>query len=140
MNWLDKCRQIIDTESGRVLLYRDEVEAVLTAGDTISRHEAISRAVEIPLFGKMVKVVAVSELKALPSAQPEQRWIPCGERLPEDGKEVYVTSGKGQWAYTTEGKFSRRFGGWVSAWDNGDLPDVVAWMPLPEPYKERQEE
>ena len=48
MNWLDKCRQIIDTESGRVLLYRDEVEAVLTAGDTISRRQAIDALGEEP--------------------------------------------------------------------------------------------
>ena len=62
-------------------------------------------------------------------------WIPCSERLPEDGKEVYVTSGKGRWAFTTEGKFSRRFGGWVSAWDNDALSYVVAWMPEPEPWR-----
>ena len=39
--------------------------------DVISRQAAIGRAVELPLFGKQVKVVAVSELEALPSAQPE---------------------------------------------------------------------
>ena len=39
--------------------------------DLISRAAAIGRAVEIPLFGKLVKVVGVSELESLPSAQPE---------------------------------------------------------------------
>ena len=43
----------------------------MSTNDTISRAEAISRAVEIELFGRTVKVVAVSELEALPSAQPE---------------------------------------------------------------------
>lgn len=41
--------------------------------DLISRQAAIGRAVEIPLFGKLVKVVAVSELEALPSAEPERK-------------------------------------------------------------------
>lgn len=39
--------------------------------DLISRAAAIGRAVEIPLFGKLVKVVGVSELESLPSAQLE---------------------------------------------------------------------
>ena len=42
--------------------------------DLISRQAAIGRAVELPLFGKQVKVVAVSELEALPPAQPEIIW------------------------------------------------------------------
>lgn len=39
--------------------------------DTISRQAAIDRAVSIPMFGRDVKMVAVSEIKNLPSAQPE---------------------------------------------------------------------
>ena len=31
---------------------------------------------------------AESELYELPSAQPEQRWIPCSERLPEGLTQV----------------------------------------------------
>ena len=39
--------------------------------DLISRQQAISRAVEFRMFDRPVKMVAVSELEALPSAQPE---------------------------------------------------------------------
>jgi len=39
--------------------------------DTISRQAAIDRAVSIPMFGRDVKMVAVSEIKNLPPAQPE---------------------------------------------------------------------
>ena len=39
--------------------------------DLISRQAAIDRAVSIPMFGRDVKMVAVSEIKNLPSVQPE---------------------------------------------------------------------
>jgi len=41
--------------------------------DTISRQAAIDRAVSIPMFGRDVKMVAVGEIKNLPSAQPDDR-------------------------------------------------------------------
>ena len=63
-----------------------------------------------------------------PTAQPMQ-WIPCSERMPEDGG-LYLVSNKRDT--------------WVSLYDDGEwrsvsfsilLEGVVAWMPLPEPYK-----
>jgi len=39
--------------------------------DLIDRQAAIDRAVSIPMFGRDVKMVAVSEIKNLPSAQPD---------------------------------------------------------------------
>ena len=39
--------------------------------DLISRQAAIDRAVSIPMFGRDVKMVAVSEIKNLPPAKPE---------------------------------------------------------------------
>lgn len=66
------------------------------------------------------------------------RWIPCSERLPEDGQNVLV-------AYRTTDKIrpcqyhddgSRN--PWYSYLDNCRAYSnvVIAWMPLPEPYKE----
>ena len=53
--------------------------------DVISRQAAIGRAVELPLFGKQVKVVAVSELEALPSAQLERTCVNCGRTINNGG-------------------------------------------------------
>lgn len=39
--------------------------------DLISRQAAISRAVTIPMFGRDIRVVGVSELESLSSAQPD---------------------------------------------------------------------
>ncbi len=87
----------------------------------------------------------VTRLLSLPSAQPEQRWIPCSERLPEEdhwlggsGKQfsdqVLVTiinhSDDDVWVdmtYTIDGE-------WMI-----ELPrhcKIVAWMPLPPVYRE----
>lgn len=76
MRTLDKCKQIIDTESGRVLLYRDEVEEVLTAGDCISRAVAIEAVDDLPncyngYSDTYDKACIIGVLEQLPSAQPE---------------------------------------------------------------------
>ena len=92
-------------------------------------------------------------VNALPSAQPEQRWIPCSERLPE---EDYWTGANFQYSasalmtvynaedeetiidygHTVDGK-------WYSETTNCLVPswwEVLAWMPLPEPYREEKHE
>ena len=84
---------------------------------------------------------AVTALKALPSAQ---RWIPCSERLPsfdftdvlvcmhdvrhgcED--EYYIAS-----AYVVRGHWEMTLNV-----DTSDL-EIVAWMPLPKPWKGGEE-
>ena len=77
--------------------------------------------------------------KKTPSAQPEQRWIPCSERLPEESGRYLVTNT--QWGtyhvdwniyyVNVEGHCD----GWL--WEQG----CIAWMPLPEPYRgERTED
>lgn len=63
-----------------------------------------------------------------------QKWIPCSERLPEVGRNVLFSVGD---MYTAEGCL-RADGDWAQfRWDSIQQKDVVvAWMPLPEPYKE----
>ena len=80
------------------------------------------------------------------SEQKEQRWIPASERLPKDFEEVLVW-----FEYFRYGEFNRLYqtvgiscvlnGVW-SGIVNGstgwkDLK-IIAWMPLPMPYKEEQ--
>ena len=87
----------------------------------------------------------VHAVKNLPSAQP--RWIPCEERLPEEQDEYLVTwvtkrySGKrlvgiGIFEYDLS-EDNWLFDDYMNAYVDAT---VTAWMPLPEPYKEGQDE
>ena len=71
------------------------------------------------------------DIEALPSAQPEPKWIPVSERLPETN-DVYLV------AINSWGCPQRAIDGFMSQttrkWEvYGNK--VIAWMPLPEPYK-----
>ena len=74
---------------------------------------------------------AMEFVKNAPSIEPEWRWIPVTESLPEDGERVLITH-KGGVSF-----------GWYngSYWERGaptnhrPLQTVIAWMPLPESYK-----
>ena len=98
---------------------------------------------------------AINAVEDLPSAQPEQRWIPCSERLPEIKQHVLLSC-YGRVIY----------GRMMSEDGNGGYPvfeicdsvgekrpivlettvhsefttsRIIAWMPLPEPYQEEGE-
>lgn len=68
----------------------------------------------------------VDELKQ--SAQPEPQWIPVAERLPEQGARVLTCSKDGNiWIndYNPIAPTAWAIEPWA----------VIAWMPLPEPWK-----
>lgn len=60
--------------------------------DLISRQAAIDATWFEPSYTDPLNVLTEvrDRLKALPSAQPEQRWIPCEHELPEDYTDVLV--------------------------------------------------
>ena len=68
------------------------------------------------------------------SAQPEQRWIPCSERLPDVDGEYLITKKCFGWDckeyYESYIAWYGKKGGWHKA------DEVIAWMLLPEPYRE----
>ena len=87
---------------------------------------------------------------SLPSAQPERRWIPCGERLPDRFGKMLVTFIPGTlWTYVIIANYSDLMGiakpcFWIGNVGKSDFANitsrVVAWMPLPEPYREEKHE
>ena len=119
--------------------------------DLIDREEAI-RAVYDKDIGMLTQWdigrnngidYAIKQLEKLPSAQPEQRWIPCSERLPETDEFVLVS---------LSGRYKNI--GFEHSCEIADYADgewfidayplmmaetanylIEAWMPLPELYK-----
>ncbi len=79
---------------------------------------------------------AVSIIEDIPSADRPQEWIPCSERMPSEKGEYLVSYIPCYWdeirgdvkvgVDTFRGK---------SAWAKKKFQRVIAWMPLPEPWK-----
>lgn len=102
----------------------------------MTREEAISRQAVLEMaydmseidgehFTKPWMVVDVEDIQKLPSVNPQEpTWIPVSERLPEDSGYCLTTTMYGEvyCDYWTGIGFNRQ-------------ESVIAWMPLPKPYK-----
>ena len=128
----------------------------MTKDDLISRQaaiDAINKAFERVFAWDGTSPLGDKVLENVPSAQPEQRWIPCSERLPKkptgsldfflhdrdvaaDEYIVMIAGAKLPTSLYWTGEV------WFSPY--GIDPEceytVIAWMPLPEPYKAESEE
>lgn len=74
--------------------------------------------------------------KAL-STRSEPQWIPCSERLPETSG-TYLVSGMWESGRVAVGdcEYTSYDGYFNTAWNF----DVLAWMLLPEPYQESEQD
>lgn len=81
-----------------------------------------------------------TQLNKLPENAEEQiksKWIPCSERLPEKNKPVLGWYKDNPFSGYTHGIVMKTHTGWVFDYGNHYCSSVAAWMPLPEPYKEK---
>ena len=92
------------------------------------------------LCAETMRVIAKEIVKEV-AEEYNNGWIPCSERLPEDNGVYFVTLDDDIMPRCIDvrnfrnGVFEQRF---IVSPLQGKCPEekVVAWMPLPEPYKE----
>ena len=84
-----------------------------------------------------------------PTVEAEPRWIPCSERLPESDNEVLITVWDAEDDYVEVYKGFYQGHEWWTQWCHGCSKIkgepcgeniVIAWMPLPEPYRGGEKE
>ena len=114
------------------------------ANDTISRQAAIDEIARwIGYIDEDMILRIQTGLKKLPSAQPEPKWIPVSERLPET-EEFVLASLTGKYRNITfehaceiadyaDGEWCVYAYPHMSAEKCAEL--IEAWMPLPKPFE-----
>ena len=118
-----------------------EPDPASITSDSISRQAAIDTTWEEPSYTDPLNILTEvrDRIKALPSAQPGQRWIPCSERLPEDDTLMLVNyidnrpEAMDIWIGWHEMENVWYIDGEAHSKEYGN--EVIAWMPLPDPYK-----
>ncbi len=127
--------------------------------DTISRQAAVdalnkldvSDGVGISSIACDLQEEAIRSIENLPSVQPDPHWIPCSKKLPEYMESVLTWDGvsycvEKRIRYIRDEEGNPIEGDWWVSDEYDDMESdyylglrdgaVIAWMPLPEPYKE----
>jgi hypothetical protein len=113
-------KDVPDINVGDIRFKQDAIDAIDKEADKLESSGAIPQSQWLRAARFIVE--------ALPSAQPEQRWIPCSEMLPETCMSVMTCSDSGEIYINSYNPKSPT--GWaIGHWE------VIAWMPLPKPYQ-----
>lgn len=126
---------------------------IITSEDCISRQAVLEKAIYFPIArvvteDKVIyrKIVFADEIENIPPVTPAgkvERWISVSERLPKTRDEVLIFLANGQITIASYNDhflpfFNKPIGWGVDAKRfvfDFCSDDVIAWMPLPEPYK-----
>lgn len=97
----------------------------------MNNQQAIDRLVKHLEWGWSEETVDVIEMGI--HALKETQWIPCSERLPENAMNVIAQFSSGT---VTELRYAGN-GIFEGIYDHSTKV-IIAWMPLPEPYREEE--
>lgn len=124
---LDDLQYDIDYAPGRVALMYRLMWALADVRETLMEYEDTGLT---PDQLRELDRLYLEKCQEVAELKRRGAWIPVGDRLPEDGEVVQVTTRRG---YTDVGYYDDSRGEWWTSDDDG-LMDVIAWMPLAEPY------
>ncbi len=105
----------------------------------------------IPLLNEHGDMYFAGRIIGMIDSQPKiGGWIPCSERLPEEGQRVLATHEGGINPNRQVIEHFFHNGEFLNNWDMDTdfksptfgqryMGDIIAWQPLPEPYKEGEE-
>ena len=133
-------RAAIDALWKALYEYEDETEKQFLESEELDVGEWIGHRI----FVQNMNDIDRQTILNLPTAQPEQRWIPVTERLPENDNEVLITVWDAEDDYVEVYKGFYQGHEWWTQWCHGCSKIkgepcgeniVIAWMPLPEPYR-----
>ena len=102
--------------------------------------DALIKRLDANEYGMKLPKAVVGMTKALLDDAPTidiPTWIPCTERLPKLGEKVLASTRKTCFVQVYKGIYSEPTR-W--AWEHRSIKKIIAWMPLPEPYKETDDE
>ena len=118
--------------------YEDKTEKQFQASEDLDVGDWIGHRI----FVQNMNDIDRQTILNLPSAQPEQQWIPCSEKLPEDDTLMLVNyvdhrpDAMDIWVGWHEMENVWYIDGEAHSKEFGN--EVLAWMPIPEPYAERR--
>ena len=93
----------------------------------------------LPVIKNEIKDSIIDSILRL---KTQEEWIPVSERMPEDGRNVLLCDidGDVMFGHHANGFPNTYFLAGSACYDYDYIKNIKAWMPLPESYKEAEDE
>lgn len=124
-----------------VKVYFDDVQGMIDEIKRLQTYKLFEGDDMVLVDLDAVVAIMANHVKADKCSETPNGWIPCSERLPENEDWVMVTilddGGDYPLRYSDFGWYLDKADCWIV--DAEQRTDIIAWMPLPEPWKGEEE-